>query len=94
MIVTLIFLAVFVLIILGFNYAIKIGKERTVSDNLVYLEFLIRVCTVDHISQKNIQDMFDEYLLRSEYQGDKLDELYEMFNNKFNKQSIHESKST
>lgn len=83
MIVTIIFFAVFVLIILGFNYAIKIGKERTVSDNLVYLEFLIRNCQTNHISQKNIQDMFDEYLLRSEYQGNKLDELYEMFEEKF-----------
>lgn len=83
MIVTLIFFAVFVLIILGFNYAIKMGKERTVSDNLVYLEFLIRNCQTNYISQKNIQDMFDEYLLRSEYQGEKLNELMGMFKEKF-----------
>lgn len=83
MIVTLIFFAVFVLIILGFNYAIKMGKERTVSDNLVYLEFLIRNCQTNYINQKNIQNMFDEYLLRSEYQGEKLNELMGMFKEKF-----------
>lgn len=58
MIVTLIFFAVFVLIILGFNYAIKVGKKR-------------------------IEAMLTGYSLCNEYQGKKLDELYEMFEEKF-----------
>jgi len=83
MIITLIFLVVFVLIILGFNYAKKVGKERNVSDNLIYLEFLIRNCKTDSISRKNIEAMFTEYNLCNEYRGDKLYELYYMFEEKF-----------
>ena len=61
------------------------GKRKNAESDLIYLEFLIRQSTLDHVTKKNIQRIINEYSMRDDIDQDRLEKLDKRFKWKFAK---------